>query len=296
VSERTIYRDIEALSMAGIPVYAERGPGGGCRIAEGYRTNLTGLTEDEVRTLFLPGATRQLADLGISKVLEAAMFKLLASLPSAHQRDVERTRQRLYVDTIGWYHTNEEAPYLQVLREGVWQDRKIRMTYRKSNGEITERTVDPLALVAKAGLWYLVALSHGDLRVFRVSRVRNAALTDEPCQRPPDFDLEKFWIEWSEDFQTSWPAYFARLRISPAFVPILPHILGESVHALLEEADPPDCEGWITITYPFGSFEGARSYILGFGTMVEVLEPEELRQSVIQVASGIVEFYKLRES
>ena len=295
VSERTIYRDIEALSMAGIPVYAERGPGGGCRIAEGYRTNLTGLTEEEVRTLFLPGATQPLADLGISKALEAGMFKLLAALPSAHQRDVERTRQRLYMDAIGWYHAHEAAPYLQVLREAVWQDRKVQITYRKDSGEITERIIDPLGLVAKAGLWYLVAVSHSDLRVFRASRVREATLTDESCQRPSGFDLEKFWTRWSTEFQTSWPVYPARLRISPAFVSILPHILGESVHSLIEEAEPPDSEGWITITYPFSSFEGALSHILGFGTMVEVLEPDELRQSVIHVASGIVAFYQQQE-
>jgi predicted DNA-binding transcriptional regulator YafY len=294
VSERTIYRDIEALSVAGIPVYAERGPGGGCMLAAGYRTNLTGLTEAEVRTLFLPGMSAPLADLGVSKALEAGMLKLLAALPSAQRRDVEHARQRLYMDAVGWFHSNEAVPFLQTLQEAVWRDHKVQIRYRKKNGEITERIIDPLGLVAKAGIWYLVAVSHGDLRVFRVSRVREAILTDEACQRPPDFDLETYWAAWSAELQTQSPWYPIKVRVSPAFVPILPQVLGETVHDLIEQADPPDEEGWITMPLVFSSFERARSSILGFGTMVEVLEPLELRQSVITFARAIVQFYEER--
>ena len=297
VSERTIYRDIEALSVAGVPVYAERGPGGGCMLAEGYRTNLTGLNEDEVRTLFTPGATAVLADLGASKALEAALLKLLAALPSTHRENVERTRQRLYMDTVAWYHSNEPVPFLQVLQDAVWRDRKILLTYRKSNSEMTERVVDPLGLVAKAGIWYMVAVSHGDLRVFRVSRVRDVVLLDEPCERPENFDLEHFWAHWSIEFQelTKVPLYTATVRVSPVLVPVLPQLRGEHMHRLIESAPPPDAEGWITIPLEFGSFEHARGYILSFGPMVEVLEPQELREGVKQFALGIVEFYRERD-
>jgi predicted DNA-binding transcriptional regulator YafY len=291
VSERTIYRDIEALSTAGVPVYAERGPGGGCMLAEGYRTNLTGLTEDEVQSLFMPGMTRPLADLGTEKSLEAGLLKLLATLPSDHRRDVEHSRQRLYVDTVAWYNATDISPYLHMLREATWNDRKVRLTYRKSNGEVSERVVDPLGLVAKAGIWYMVALSHGDLRTFRISRVRNAEVLDEPSQRPEDFDLEQYWIKTSTELE-QWPMYPVKVRVSPVFVPVLPQVLDESIYQKIEEAGPPDEEGWIMLTLEFGSFEGARSRLLGFGTFVEVLEPVELRQAVIQIASGIVQFYK----
>jgi predicted DNA-binding transcriptional regulator YafY len=294
VSERTIYRDIEALSTAGVPVYAERGPGGGCMLAEGYRTNLTGLTEDEVRTLFMPGMMRPLADLGAEKALDAALLKLLAALPSDHRRDVEHSRQRIFVDTVGWYYTAPVSPYLHILREAVWNDRKVRLTYRKNNGEVSERIVDPLGLVAKAGIWYMVAVSHDDLRVFRISRVRNAEMLDEQCQRPADFDLEHYWVKWSAELE-QWPMYLVKVRVSPAFVPVLPQVLGESVHQQIEEAGPPDKEGWITLTLEFGSFESARSHILGFGSFVEVLEPVELRQAVLQIATGIVAFYRDKE-
>jgi predicted DNA-binding transcriptional regulator YafY len=295
VSERTIYRDIEALSTAGVPVYAERGPGGGCMLAEGYRTNLTGLTEDEVLTLFTPGMSRSLADLGVGRALEAALLKLLAALPSSHQQDIEHNRQRLYIDTVGWYYTSEASPFLHTLREAAWKDRKVHLTYRKNTGEITERIVDPLGLVIKAGIWYLVALSHGNYRVFRISRVRNVILLNEPCERPPDFDLEQYWITWSASFRTTWSTYKAKIRVSPSLIPILPQIMGESIHKSIEEADTPDAEGWITITTEFDSHNHALHIILSSGTHVEVLEPQEMRQAVIQTATGIVEFYRARE-
>lgn len=297
VSERTIYRDIEALSIAGVPVYAERGPGGGCMLAEGYRTNLTGLSEDEVRTLFTPGATAVLADLGASKALEAALLKLLAALPTTHRTHVERTRQRLYMDTVAWYHSNEPVPFLQTLQDAVWRDRKAILLYRKGNGEVVERTVDPLGLVAKAGIWYMVAVSHGDLRVFRVSRVRDVMLTEEQCERPANFDLEHFWAHWSIEFEdkTKIPMYTVTIRVSPVLVPILPQLRGEHMHRLIEAAPPPDVEGWITLPLEFSSFEHARGYILGLGPVVEVLEPQELREGVKQFALGIVEFYRERD-
>ena len=295
VSERTIYRDIEALSIAGVPVYAERGPGGGCVLAEGYRTNLTGLKEAEVRTLFMPGVTGPLTDLGVSKELEAALLKLLAALPSAHQRNIERTRQRLYMDAVGWYHANEPVPFLQLLQGAVWQDRKVQITYCKGNGEVVERIVDPLGLVAKAGIWYMVAVSHNELRIFRVSRVHAVVLTNEQCQRPEGFNLEQFWATSSRDFLASLSKYPVTVRVSPLFLAILPPAMGETVHSRIEEAGPPDAEGWLTISLTFESLEHARSYILGFGTMIEVLEPLELRTNIKQLAEGIVEFYKERE-
>lgn len=297
VSERTIYRDVEALSAAGVPIYAERGSGGGCRLAEGYRTNLTGLTESEVRTLFTPGVAAPLADLGAGKALEAALLKLLATLPTAHRENIERTRQRLYMDTVGWFHpnSNEVVPFLQTLQDAVWNDRRILLNYRKHNGELIERIIDPLGLVAKAGIWYMVACSNGDLRVFRVSRVRNVVIIDEPCQRPENFQLEAFWATWRVDFQATLPSYPVKMRVSSTFLPMLPQILGEEVHELIENAALPDSEGWITIPFVFESFEGARSVIIRCGTLVEVLEPLELRQSIRQFAAGIVAFYDERQ-
>ncbi|WP_165423456.1 helix-turn-helix transcriptional regulator [Ktedonosporobacter rubrisoli] len=295
VSERTIYRDIEALSAAGIPVYTERGPGGGCRLAEGYQTTLTGLTTDELNTLFMPSHALPLADLGEDRALNTAQHKLLATLPSTQQRGIEHTRQRLYLDSAGWYRGQEAVPFLLTLRDAIWHDLKVQIVYRKNSGEIIERVIEPLGLVAKAGIWYMVALSYGKLRVFRVSRVRRASILSEVCTRPADFDLENFWARWSSEFHAQLTRYPVTLRISPAFIPILPQILGEEAHKYLEEAGPADSEGWVVIRLSFDSFEAARSYILGFETMAEVIEPVELRRSIQEVATEIAEFYRLRD-
>src|SRR5579884_1595719 len=156
VSERTIYRDMSALGMAGVPVYAERGPGGGCSLAHGYRTNLTGLTLDEARTLFMSGAPALLKDLGMSKALDDALLKLLAALPISQRQQAQRARERIYVDPAGWSSPDEALPYLGVVSEAVWSDRRLRLIYNRPDGEdmvLVERVVDPLGLVAKASIW-----------------------------------------------------------------------------------------------------------------------------------------------
>jgi predicted DNA-binding transcriptional regulator YafY len=297
VSERTIYRDLEALSMAGVPVYTQRGPGGGCVLAEGYRTGLTGLTETEVRTLFMSGSPGPLADLGLGKALEAGLLKLLAALPQAHRSNIERARQRIHLDAAAWSYSEETLPYLHAILEAIWQDMKLRLVYRKGDGEMSERIIEPLGLVAKAMIWYLVgATPSGELRTFRVSRIQDAEPTGEYFERPESFDLASYWVEACRQFESSWLRYRATLRFSPEIIAELPFIFGESITALIDLADAPDADGWITLTLSFESFEAARTRVLGLGTAVEVLSPPELRQSVIQFATGIAAFYGQREN
>jgi len=189
VSERTIHRDMGALGVAGVPVTAERGAGGGWALLEGYRTNLTGLNAAEVQALFVARPTGVLADLGLTRAADAALIKLLAALPALSRQGAEYARQRLHVDGAGWRQAEVASPLLLTLQEAIWQERKLRLTYHLTNGETVERLVDPLGLVAKGSLWYLVAGVEGALRTYRVSRVQAAEPLDEPCLRPPDFDL-----------------------------------------------------------------------------------------------------------
>jgi predicted DNA-binding transcriptional regulator YafY len=291
VSERTIYRDLDALSIAGIPVYAERGPGGGCALLESYRTNLTGLTETEVKALFLFSIPGPLADLGVSKAFNAALLKLSAALPTTQQAYADHVRQRLYLDTVDWSNAQEPVPHLPTLQEAVWQDRRLNLTYRRADGSWVNRLVDAYSLVAKAGTWYLVGEVIGRLLVFRVSRIEAARLSDSHFERQPDFDLVTFWTKWCAEMAASHPPYPARLRVAWETIPHLPQILGEQAHTLLEQAGPPDREGAITLSFTFESFEAARSRILGFGGAVEVLEPAELRDSVIEQATRIIACY-----
>jgi predicted DNA-binding transcriptional regulator YafY len=294
VSERTIYRDMSALSLAGVPVFAERGPGGGCGLVEGYRTTLTGMTEAEVRTLLLASAPGPLADLGLGGALDAALLKLLAALPATQRATAERMRERVYLDAASWGHSGEVEPHLGALHAAVWNERRVRLTYRKSNGDRVERVVDPLGLVAKASVWYLVAAQQERTRVYKVSRVLDLEVLDEACARLEGFDLARYWRESSTRFKASWASYPATLRASPQLVAALPQIYGDSADALLERAGPPDVDGWVTLTMLFDTMESALGRIVSFGALAEVLEPPELHARVFALAQELVAFYAMR--
>src|SRR5258706_12606098 len=156
---------------------------------DGDSTNLTGLARNEAATLLMAGTSRALAELGPGGARAAALLKVLAALPAAHRQEAERAPKRLHLAPAGWNQSEEEVPHLRVIQEAVWRDRRLRLTHRRGDGEVVERVVDPLGLVAKASIWYLVSRVEDEMRVFRLSRTLAAELLDEPCERPPDFDL-----------------------------------------------------------------------------------------------------------
>jgi predicted DNA-binding transcriptional regulator YafY len=291
VSERTIYRDIDALCTAGVPVYAERGAGGGYALLDSYRTNLTGLTQAEVRALFMLSIPAPLDELGVSQELKAALLKLAASLPAARRQDEELVRQRVYLDSVWWGQAQEPVPHLHTLQQAVWQDRKLRLTLRLLFGTQVEWVIRPYGLVAKAGVWYLVCTRNGHVRAHRVSNVLDARLLDEGFERPGDFDLAAFWKQWCTNVEENRPQYTVSARVAPDLLPHLPQIFGERIRAQVEQAAPPDAQGWTRLTLPFESFEQARQRILGLGRAVEVLEPLALRLSVQDFAAQIVALY-----
>jgi predicted DNA-binding transcriptional regulator YafY len=288
VSQRTIHRDMEALSAAGFPVFAERGSGGGWMLVEGYRTNLTGLNKDEIQALFLSKPLRLLADLGLEKASDAAMIKLSAALPSSHRDNAEHARQRIHIDLTGWHRSKEAVRLLPVLQQAVWQERKLKFTYERSGCDPVERLADPLGLVAKGSAWYLVAVVDGDTRSYRVSRVLSAELTDDPCIRPREFDLGAFWEQAALSFKAQLPRYQATVRAHPEVFPRL-GLAGR--FARIEESFQPDPDGWIRVALRFDVEEMAVEYALGFGSKMEVLEPATLRQKVIAAAKSVIDFY-----
>jgi predicted DNA-binding transcriptional regulator YafY len=288
VSERTIHRDMEALGTAGIPVTAERGTGGGWHLLEAYRTNLTGLNEAEIQALFFTKPVRLLADLGLRKAADAALIKLLAALPSMSRKDAEQVAQRIHVDATGWHHAEEDISALSTIQEAIWKERKLSMTYQRDGGNSFERLVDPLGLVAKGSTWYLVAAAEGDVRSYRVSRVRDARVNEEPCARPKDFDLAAFWAESSTHFVASLPRYQVTARIAPE---VLETVYHAGRYARIEKVEPPDAEGWITLCLQFEQEEAACGYLLSFGTRVEIVEPRDLREKVLRLAESVAAFY-----
>jgi predicted DNA-binding transcriptional regulator YafY len=292
VSERTIYRDIIALSTSGVPVYASRGPGGGVRLIEEYRTTLTGLTTEETRALFMMSIPAPLTQLGVGEQFKGALLKLSASLPDTRRVDESRTRQRIHLDSSWWFQSGQAVPCLQTIQQALFQDRCLHMKVRWEffNTEF-EQDAQPYGLVAKANVWYLVYGRGGTPHVTRVSQIVEAELTPEFFSRPPGFQLEAFWEGWCREYE-SQPPFCARVRVSPDALPMLAEYVGERARGQIASRQMPDGDGWVTLDLPFESFVAARSRLLGLGRAVEVLEPESLRKSLVDFAEQIVLFYK----
>ena len=283
VSERTIHRDMESLSTAGVPVMAERGAGGGWSLLESYRTNLTGLNLAEIQSLFVAAPTHLMADLGLRQASEAALIKLLAALPGERSRhDAAFMRQRIHIDGAGWQQEPELVEWLPVVQEALWQERKLLMNYQRTDGTCAEREVDPLGLVAKGRIWYLVANVDNQTRTYRISRIQKAQISDQSVQRPPDFDLAAFWRESSAQFKANLPRYCATFRVDPAIVSDMPYA------GHIEHISTADDDGWLTVEVRFDVELEARAYALGFGGQLEVLYPVELRDTVLRLAHAVI--------
>jgi len=281
----SIYRDLTSLNAAGIPVYTQSGPGGGCFLVEDYRTNLTGMSSEQVRALFTISVPAPLDQLGFSQDLKAAMLKLSAALPSARRSDEEQTRQRLFLDWGFDASQDEPVPHLKTVQQAVWEDRQLRLRYRSLFSpwiEPLERVASPYGLVAWAGNWYLVCSWDGMGHVIRLSLIETVEVLPEGFSRNPDFELAKFWLDWRRRYEADRPAYPVRVRVAPQLVPFLRRL----------QVDPPDAQGWVTGTLSFESFETARTRILSYGGAVQVLEPEALRCSVLDFAKQVVARYE----
>lgn len=287
VTERTIYRDVTALSAAGVPVYTERGPGGGIALVEDYRTNLTGLNAAEVRALFMLSIPAPLDQLGVGAELRTALLKLSAALPNNRRTDQTTARQKIHLDTAWWFQSDEPVPHLKTIQSALWSDHKLDLIYRSDFGTDVEMLIAPYGLVAKASIWYLVGAREDHLRVLRISKVQQASLRDECFERPPAFNLPVFWKTWCDEFESSRPQFTTLVRVSPA----LAKILAENRPETLTSPPIQEKDGWQTLTLTFESLEAARTRILGYGGAIEVLEPLALRKSVRDFALQIQTLY-----
>ena len=293
VSERTIYRDVTALSTAGIPVYTEGGPGGGITLLEDYRTDLTGLRPEEAQALSLLSIPEPLARLGVGDALKTALLKLSAAVPAEARRQQERLRQRIHLDARGWFHQEEPTPCLECLQQAVWQDRPVRLVFRGEFETHIEQVVDPYGLVAKASRWYLVCASQGRLRALPAARILTAEMIAGCFERPADFDLQAFWGAWSAAYEQAGRAHFAvRVAAAPELARGLTH--GQPLHLPLPAAPTPRAN-WQELTLFFDSFETARTQLLGCGGAVEVLAPLALRCSLADFARQSLAVYASNE-
>ena len=275
---------------AGIPVVAERGTGGGWSILGEYRTDLTGLNESEIQSLFVTQSPKVLADLKLQKASEGALLKLLAALPAIHRHGAERARQRIYIDSKGWSQSQDSVPLLPILQDAVWNERKIKITYERGPGcEAVERVLDPLGLVAKGNAWYLVAGVDEYVRSYRIARISSAEILTTPSQTPSGFDLGNYWEKSAETFKSNLPSYVATFRVSPS---VFPRLRFAGRFARVGDVIETCTDGWLTLTVGFDVEEMACEYALGFGANLEVLEPAALRMKVGDMARKVLKLYE----
>lgn len=290
VSERTVYRDLAHLGGAGVPVVGERGEGGGYTLLDGYRTNLTGLTAAEAEALLLTGAAAPMADLGLGALLAATRLKLLAAVPPGMRPVATRAEERFHLDPGGWAH---QAPldrrHLRAVAGAVWRGRRLLLTYRRGDGRVVRRLLDPLGLVHKTGAWYLVAAHEGNVRVFRVDRIRAANERNEAARRPDGFDLAAFWVAWEADYAASLPTFEAQVRLGPIGRRYKGALGAVAPRAASEEEPEPDGEGWVRQTLTFDDRRSAVAALLALAPDVEVIEPVALREELAAAARRLVE-------
>jgi predicted DNA-binding transcriptional regulator YafY len=292
VSERTVYRDIVALSAAGIPVYGEAGPQGGFSLVDSYRTSLTGLSPEETQALFMLGIPEPLRLLGLDQAYKSALLKLAAALPASRQAEEEQVRRRFYLDPSwgsndGAQPAADSLPHLRAAQQAVWQDRCLRLRFRVFNVE-SEQVVQPYGLAARAGEWHLLGYHHGRVRVYPIHDLLEAELMDEAFERPADFDLPAFWKAWCAGEEQRRVSYRVRLRVRADFIPALGASLGR---AALDRLEPPAEDGSRLLDWSFASLESARSRLLSMGCGVEVIEPLALRRSLQDYAEQVLSVY-----
>jgi predicted DNA-binding transcriptional regulator YafY len=296
VSVRTVYRDLAALGAAGVPVVTEAGPGGGCRLMDGYRFPLRGLRPDEAEALLILGVPAVLRELGLAGALTAAhrQIRVTAGVGSG---------ALVHLDMPRWFGGQEEVPCLRDLAQALRLGRKLAIRYPPPDRE--PRVVGPLGLVNKAGTWYLVAhcMAHsgagagagagaGDIRVFRAGRVSAARVLAEPAERPAGFELAAFWARWSAEFEASRPRLEVRLAASPGALAALGEVFGAAAAPALEAAEPPGQDGWRVLTLSFEHERAAVHRLAGFGDQVEILDPPSVRAELLATAREILGRYQ----
>ena len=292
VSVRTVYRDVDALHAAGVPLYGEAGHAGGYQLLEGYRTRLTGLTENEAESLFLTGLPGPAHELGLGAEVAAAWLKLTASLPPELRDRATRIQQRFHLDAPTWYAEPDDTPALAAAADAVWRERRIHIHYHRWRAptEVT-RTVDPYGLVLKAGRWYLVAASKR-ISTYRVAQIQSLAVLDEGFQRPAGFDLAAYWADYLTDFDSRRHVATATIRISPDLRKRLADTVEPAFQrAVAETASAPDEEGWVTAVVPIEKPDHAVRQLLGLGADLEVLTPTSLRERIRTSVAALAQRY-----
>jgi predicted DNA-binding transcriptional regulator YafY len=292
VSVRTIYRDVEALSTAGIPLYGDAGHAGGYQLLGGYRTRLTGFTAAEAEALFLSGLPGPAAELGLGSVLAAATLKLRAALPASLRENADRLAERFYLDAPGWYRRPEDVPHLPVVASAVWDHQVIQVTYQrwKEPTEVTRR-LEPHGLVLKAGTWYVVARCDGAMRTYRVDQIVSATVCESGFTAEPGFELASYWHTYLADFHRQLHTGHAVIRLSENGVRRMRQLLSATAVTAVESAGVAGADGWVRARVPIESADLALADFLRLGADIEILEPAALRKQAARTTRAMAAIY-----
>ncbi|HEY4568265.1 MAG TPA: WYL domain-containing protein [Kribbella sp.] len=293
VSTRTVMRDMEALSAAGVPVYAERGRNGGCVLLPGYHADVSELTAQEAQALFAWSGRAALSDeLGLQDALRSAMGKLSATLPVELQVDADALSGAIVVDRRRWFAEAEDTGALPVLRQAVVRRKRVRLLYASASAGIQRRTVDPWGLVEQAGRWYLVAAHRGAARMYRVSRVERADVLEETAERPEGLDVRAEWQRLRSGLEQQGPAGVdVLIRVRPERAELVRRIATPMLAKGEVARDVRSDDEWTRLRMHFRVREAACGVLLGFAGDVEVLEPADVRTRMLELAEAAVATY-----
>ncbi len=295
VSVRTIHRDVDELSAAGVPIWADRGRLGGFQLQPGWRTRVDGLTAPEAQAMFLGGLPGPAADLGLGEAMASAQLKLLAALPDGWREDARRVSARFHLDPIDWYRGPSATDHLPAIARAVWSERRVALRYESWKGEVS-RSVDPLGLVLKAGVWYLAARVGAGVRTYRLSNILALEVTDDRFDRPAEFDLAAWWLAATRRFEKELVTGSASLRVSAAGLKALRDLGAAVARAAAETAGAPDAQGWCRVTIPIESIPHAAQQVLRLGAQAEVLKPAALRRELLERVEAVAALYQVSRS
>ena len=286
VSQRTIHRDLEALSAARVPVVALRGSQGGWELDKGWRTQVPALDESELRALLM-AQPRAAGHPRLAAAAQSALNKLIAALPGPMREQAAAMREKLHVDPTGWHDSGEDLSMLTLVQDAVARERRLAFDYTKANGERAPRTVDPLGLVAKGMSWYLVARGANGIRTYRVSRMESVAVLAAGFVRPARFDLAEFWKQSTAELDRQRARYTTVLLLTPA---VAQRLKGWCATTPLPGGrHTKDTDDLLLLEVVFDSEEHARFTVLGLGSRAKVIRPESLRQWIRAEAEAMAQ-------
>lgn len=288
VSDRTILRDMDALTNAGIPIVSQRGKEGGWHLLDNFRSKLSGLNIDDMKSLFLFPSGELLEDLGLNNQPLDTRQKLLAAIPDPYRDEAQAIWERIHIDSGTWRQSKEKQDALHIVQQAVWESKKLKIHYGQLDGEQKERLIEPLGLVAKGNKWYLVAVRNGELRNYRVSRIHKVQVEKETFRRPLHFNLAKYWEQSKEEFVQNLPKYDVQVEIHPEIIKRIT-FTGKFVQVI--QTENLNGDKWIPATLRFNDKQEAIEFILGFADKIKAISPEDLPDKVVSLARSVIDFY-----